>query len=226
MITTTNLLIGFVINLIVAILIVRFIYYPVKQSKNYVFTFIAFNTAVYFVMSVLTSVELSVGVGFGLFGLFSLLRYRTNTIPIREMTYLFIVIALPVLNSILIANSVWAALLLANTAVIGTLYILEREWGFSYELSQRITYERIDLIKPENYKLLMADLRERTGLLIKRCEVTNINFLRDTAEIKIYYDDPQKTSGNFSWMDVETEQREENDRFEPMLIKNTSRWLQ
>jgi hypothetical protein len=223
MVTITNLLIGFVINLIVAVLIVRFIYYPVKQSKNYVFTFIAFNTAVYFVMSVLTSVELSVGVGFGLFGLFSLLRYRTNTMPIREMTYLFIVIALPVLNSILIANSVWTALLLANTAVIATLFILEREWGFSYELSQRITYERIDLIKPENYERLMADLRERTGLQIKRCEVTNINFLRDTAEIKIYYDDPQKTSGNFAWSDIEVAYHEENGRFEPILIKDTAR---
>ena len=210
MATPINLLIGFAVNLLVAVVIVRFIYFPVKQSKNFVFTFIAFNTAVYFVMSVLTSVELSVGVGFGLFGLFSLLRYRTNTMPSREMTYLFIVIVLPVLNSILIGNEAWTSLLLANGAIIGTLFVLEREWGFHYELSQTITYERIELIKPDNYELLLADLRERTGLLIKRCEVGKINFLRDTAEIKIYYDDTQKIGGNFTWLDAELDRLEDD----------------
>lgn len=211
MFTPTNLLIGFVFNLIVAIFIVRFIYYPVKQSKNYVFTFIAFNTAVYFVMSVLTSVELSVGVGFGLFGLFSLLRYRTDTMPTREMTYLFVIIALPVLNSILITNEAWVSLLLANGAIMAVLFVLEQEWGFHYELSQRITYERIELIKPENYELLLGDLRERTGLNIKRCEVGRVNFLRDTAEVKIYYDDPQKVNRRFSWMDTELDMAMEQD---------------
>ena len=209
MASSTNLFVGFAMNLVVAVFIVRFIYFPVKQNKNYVFTFIAFNTAIYFVMSVLTNAEISVGVGFGLFGLFSLLRYRTETMPTREMTYLFIIIALPVLNSILTTNEAWMSLLLANTAVISTLFILEREWGFNYELSQSITYERIELIRPDNYELLLADLRERTGLPIKRCEVRNINFLRDTAEVKIYYDDPQKTSDNFTWLDTELDRIEE-----------------
>lgn len=197
-----NLFIGFVFNLIVAILIVRFIYYPVKQSKNYVFTFIAFNTAVYFVMSVLTNVELSIGVGFGLFGLFSLLRYRTNTMPTREMTYLFVIIALPVVNSILIGSEAWASLLLANTAIMATFFILEREWGFHFEQSQRLTYDRIELIKPQHVDLLLDDLRARTGLDIKRCEVEDINFQRDTAGIKIYYDDPQPTGGSSTWLDA------------------------
>ena len=205
MFTTTNLLIGFIINLLVAITIVRFIYFPVKQNKNYVFTFLAFNTAVYFVMSVLTSVEISVGVGFGLFGLFSLLRYRTSTMPSREMTYLFIIIALPVLNSVLIGNSEWLSMLLADVAVIGTLFILEREWGFQYELSQTVIYERIELIRAEHYDLLLADLRERTGLPIKRCEVGKINFLRDSAEVKIYYDDPEKKRTALNWIDRELE---------------------
>ncbi|MCA9917924.1 MAG: DUF4956 domain-containing protein [Anaerolineales bacterium] len=203
--STTSLLIGFLFNLLVAVIIVRYIYFPAKQNKNYVFTFLAFNTAIYFVMSVLTSVEISVGVGFGLFGLFSLLRYRTETMPSREMTYLFIIIAMPVLNSILIGNSEWLSLVLANTAVMTTLFILEREWGFNYELSQTITYERIELIRPANYDLLLADLQERTGLPIKRCEVRNINFLRDSAEIKIYYDDPAKGGTAFNWLDRELE---------------------
>ena len=213
MFTINNLLIGFILNLSVAIVIVRFIYYPVKQNKNFVFTFLAFNTAIFFVMTVLTNAELSVGVGFGLFGLFSLLRYRTDTMPAREMTYLFIVNALPVMNSILMINEAWAALLLANTAVIIILFILERGWGFNYELSQRILYERIELIKPEHYDLLLEDLRIRTGLPIKRCEVGNINFLRDSAEIKIYYDAPEYTGNGFSWLGNELEMITGNDHF-------------
>ncbi|MCA9977768.1 MAG: DUF4956 domain-containing protein [Anaerolineales bacterium] len=200
----TNLFVGFIVNLLVAVFIVRYIYYPVKQNKNYVFTFIAFNTAIYFVMSVLTSVELSVGVGFSLFGLFSLLRYRTNPMPTREMTYLFVIIALPVLNSVLITDDAWLSLGLVDAAIVAILYVLERGWGFHYELSQRLVYERIDLIKPDHYDLLLADLRERTGLPIKRFEVSNINFLRDTAEIKIYYDDLQKSGGSFAWLDSDT----------------------
>ena len=213
MLATTNLFIGFAINLIVAIIIVRFIYYPVKQNKNYVFTFIAFNSAVYFVMSVLTTTELSIGVGFGLFGLFSLLRYRTNTMPTREMTYLFVIIALPLMNSIFITNELWLPLLLVNIAIIAILFVLEQEWGFHYELSQKITYERIDLIKPENYDLLLDDLRTRTGLDITRCEVDNINFLRDTADVKIYYDDPLKAGGTFAWLNAEITEHEGNGRF-------------
>ena len=106
----TNLFLGFGLNLLVAVAIVRFIYYPARHSKNFVFTFLAFNTIIYFVMSLLTSAELGVGVGFGLFAIFSVLRYRTNTMSTREMTYLFILIALPVLNSIMMTAGAWAAL--------------------------------------------------------------------------------------------------------------------
>lgn len=189
MFTSTELLVGFAANLFVALIIVRFIYYPVKQNKNYVFTFIAFNTIIFFVMSLLTTIELSVGAGFGLFAIFSVLRYRTNPMPARDMTYLFILIGLPVINSSLLAGAGWSAVLFANTAVIVVLYLLENGWGFHYEQSQRITYERIELIKPENYDLLMDDLHERTGLPIKRIEIGKINFLRDSAEIKVFYDD-------------------------------------
>jgi hypothetical protein len=179
---------GFAANLLVALIIVRFIYYPVKQNKNYVFTFIGFNTIIFFVMSLLTTIELSVGAGFGLFAIFSVLRYRTNPMPARDMTYLFILIGLPVINASLLTGAGWSAVLIANTAVIAVLYLLENGWGFHYEQSQRITYERIELIKAENHDLLMDDLRERTGLPIKRFEIGNINFLRDSAEIKIFHD--------------------------------------
>ena len=190
MFTSIELLIGFAANLFVAFIIVRFIYYPVKQNKNFVFTFLGFNTIIYFVMSLLTTIELSVGAGFGLFAIFSVLRYRTDPMPARDMTYLFILIGLPVINSSLLAGAGWNAVLIANVAIIGVLYLLENGWGFHYEQSQRITYERIELIKPENYDLLLDDLCERTGLPIKRFEIGQINFLRDSADIKVFYDDP------------------------------------
>jgi hypothetical protein len=178
------------LNLLVALLIVRFIYYPVTQDKGYVFSFLAFNTVTYFVLGLLTSVELSIDVGFGLFAIFSVLRYRTAEMPIREMTYLFIVIALPVMNSVLVSNAEYQQLLVANGMVVALLYALEKGWGFHFESSQKISYERIDLIPPANRELLLADLRERTGLPIKRVSLSRIDFVRDTAELTVYYDHP------------------------------------
>ena len=189
MFTPIELLIGFTVNFLIALFIVRFIYYPVKQNKNYVFTFIAFNTVIFFVMSLLTSIELSVGAGFGLFAIFSVLRYRTNPMPARDMTYLFVLIGLPVINAGLLSGAGWSAVVIANGAIIFVLYVLEKGWGFHYEQSQRITYERVDLVKRENYGLLLEDLRQRTGLPIKRVEIGHINYLRDATEIKIYYED-------------------------------------
>lgn len=189
-----NLLLGAGANLITALLIVRFIYYPLTQDKNYVFTFLAFNTIIYFVLGLLTSSELSVGVGFGLFAIFSVLRYRTDEMPIREMTYLFVIIALPVMNSILVANGRLLELLLINGAIILLLYALEREWGFHFEASKKIIYERIDLITPANREYLLIDLRQRTGLPVKRVMIGRIDFLHDTAELKIFYEGCQETA--------------------------------
>ncbi len=95
-----SFLLNFGFNFVVALLIVRFIYYPSTHNKRYVFTFLAFNTIIYFVLSMMAKIEMGIGVGFGLFAIFSILRYRTDPIPIREMTYLFIIAALPLINSI------------------------------------------------------------------------------------------------------------------------------
>lgn len=186
----TNFVLGAGFNLAIALLIVRFIYYPVTQEKKYVFTFLAFNTVIYFVLGLLTSSSLSVGVGFGLFAIFSVLRYRTDELPIREMTYLFIIIALPVMNSMLMSSGSLAQLLAANGMIVALLYLLEKGFGFHFEQSQKITYEKIELITPTNRAHLLADLRQRTGLPVKRVEVGRVNFLNDTADLKIYFDEP------------------------------------
>lgn len=193
-------LIGFVFNLLIAFVLVRFIYYPSTHNKRYVFTFLAFNTVIYFVLSFLTSIELSIGAGFGLFAIFTILRYRTDPLPVREMTYLFIVVALPVMNSVSSDSSLWPQLLAANAAVLVIMFILEKGWGFRYETSKQIMYEKIELIRPDRYAELKADLEDRTGLRIKKITVGKVNFLKDTANISVYYDAPREDG----WAEAET----------------------
>lgn len=183
-------ILSFAFNLLVALVMVRFIYYPSTHNKSYVFTFLAFNTVIYFVLSLMKSIEIGVGVGFGLFAIFSILRYRTDPIPIREMTYLFIIAALPVMNSAGMDSDLWPQLLVANLAILGLMLVLEKEWGFHYETSKRIVYEKIELIHPQRRAELRADLEERTGLKIRRIIIGKVDFLRDVVNLKVYYDDP------------------------------------
>ncbi len=183
---------SFLLNSIIALLIIRYIYYPVRRDKDYVLTFLAFNTLTFLISSLLSGVDLSVGFGFSLFAIFSILRYRTDPIPIREMTYLFVMMALPVVNAVLVMQASYVSLAVANGAVFLVLFLVEREWGFQYVSRKTITYERIDLVKPQHYQRLLADLHARTGLDITRCEIGKLDFLHDVAEIKIYYTEPQE----------------------------------
>lgn len=172
--------------------IIRFIYYPQNRKKKYVITFYIFNTIVFFISSLLRDVELSIGFGFSLLGILSVLRYRTEAIPIKEMAYLFTVMSLPFMNALFVSKTNLIELVFINLIVVVILYAVEKEWGLYYEENKTIEYEKIELIKPNNYTLLLEDLRERTGLDVKRCEVGRIDFLRDTAELKIYYDALEK----------------------------------
>jgi len=185
--TLAKLLLGFVFNFLIAFAIVRFIYYPKTKNRDYVFTFLSFNTIIFFVLSLLGSINLSVGFGFGLFGIFSVLRYRTDPIPIREMTYLFVTIALPVMNSILVSDNGFTQVVLANLIILLVLFAVERSWGFKFVSRKNIVYEKIELIKPEKAHLLLEDLQERTGLAITDVKVGQIDFLHDTAKIEITY---------------------------------------
>jgi len=186
----TSFFLNFAFNFVVALLVVRFIYYPSTHNKHYVFTFLAFNSIIYFVLYFMNSIEIGIGVGFGLFAIFSILRYRTDPMPIREMTYLFIIAALPVMNSIGVDGSQWLQLVAANVAILIIMWVLEREWGFHYEQSRRIVYEKIELIRPECHDELIADLEARIGIKVKQVIIGKVNFMRDTANLTVYYDDP------------------------------------
>ncbi len=185
--TLLRLLLSFLFNFLIAFVIVRFIYYPKTKDREYVFTFLTFNTIIFFVLSLLGSINLSVGFGFGLFGIFSVLRYRTDPIPIREMTYLFVTIALPVMNSILVSDNGFAQVLFANILCVLVLFAVERGWGFRFVSRKTIVYEKIELITPEHKQLLLDDLQERTGLVITGVNVGSIDFLHDTAKLEISY---------------------------------------
>ncbi|HWQ64862.1 MAG TPA: DUF4956 domain-containing protein [Methanospirillum sp.] len=180
---------GMAINLIFSLIVVRGIYYPHRRAQDYVFTFMAFSVVVYLIMGLFTSVELSIGAGFGLFALFSVLRYRTDTVPIREMTYLFVIIALPILNSILFGSGQYVNLVLSNLMIILVLWILEKKWGFRYEQCKLVRYERIELVRADMRDELIADLRDRTGLPVTKVEVVEIDYLRDSADLMISYDE-------------------------------------
>jgi hypothetical protein len=132
-------------------------------------------------------VGVEIGFALGLFAIFGMLRYRTQQIPIREMTYLFLVIGVSVINSLANRRVSYAELLLTNAAIILVTYLLEKVFLLKTESKKLVFYEKIELIKPEMRAELIADLEERTGLTIHRVDIERIDYLRDAARIYIFY---------------------------------------
>jgi len=182
-----TLLLRFSMNILSVVVIVRGLYYPLAKRKDYLFTFIMISTVVFLLCILLESVKLQLGFAFGLFAIFGILRYRTNAIPIKEMTYLFVIIGISVVNALANKKVSLAELLFTNLIILGIIYGIERLWLLRHESSKVVIYEKIDLIKPEKYELLKKDLEERTGLKINRVEIGRIDFLRDTAKLVIHY---------------------------------------
>ena len=191
-----KLLFRFSFNLLAIIIIVRMIYYPIAKRKDYLFTYIMISILVFFICFTLKKFELGLGMALGLFAIFGIIRYRTDPIPIKEMTYLFIVIGISVINALSNKKMSYAELMLTNTIIIFATYGMERLWLLRHESRKVITYEKIDMIVPENHETLKTDLEQRTGLSISRFEIGKINFLNDTVQIFIYYYKDDQT-GNF-----------------------------
>lgn len=191
-----KLLFRFGLNLSVLLVIVRLIYYPIAKRKDYLFTYIMISILTFTICFVLKKFEMEMGMAMGLFAIFGIIRYRTDPIPIKEMTYLFIVIGLSVINALVNKQMSIPELLFLNGAAIVATYGMERLWLLKHESRKIITYEKIDLIKPENEHQLIADLEKRTGLNINRVQIGKIDFLRDTAQIFVYYYQDEQ-SGHF-----------------------------
>ena len=183
----SKLLFKFGINFIFLIVIVRLIYYRVKDDKDYVFTYIMFNILTFFICFLLRKVPMQMGFALGLFAVFGILRYRTEAIPIRQMTYLFIVIGISMINALSNKSISIFEVLFTNGLIALITYLIDRLWFQTIEEKKSIVYEKIELIKPENKQELIKDLKERTGLPIHEVKVDKIDFLRDTAAVTIYY---------------------------------------
>lgn len=182
-----TLLIRFILNISVLWITARYLYYPRTYRKDYVFTFLLLGVVVFFMCFLLANVKLQLGFALGLFAVFGIIRYRTNPIPIKEMTYLFLIIAISLINAISSKKVSYAELLFSNFALLGVTLILEKGL-FIKHLSQRIVvYEKIDLIKPERRNELIADLKLRTGLDIRNVEIGKVDFLRDIAWLTVHF---------------------------------------
>lgn len=182
-----KLLIKSTFNFIVVGYIVRYIYYATSKNKDYLFTYILISITVFFLCFLLENVKLELGFALGLFAIFGIIRYRTDPIPIKEMTYLFIVIGISVMNALANKKISYSELLFTNMMFIVITYSLEKIWLLKHETRKTITFEKIELIVPERKEELLADLKKRTGLNITRVEIRNVDFLRDTANVRIYY---------------------------------------
>ena len=199
----TELAIRFFLNLVACWVIVGLFYYRKSRRRDYYFTFMVFSTAMLMLLYIMGNVEVGVGLTLGLFAIFGVIRYRTETVPIREMTYLFVIIAIAAMNGLAPLYRVvgatsnaphyaldWGATLvtvLSNLLVVGLIWVLESEKLLHHTSTKLVLYDRIELIVPERRAELIADLEKRVGVKVDNVEVGHVDFLKDAAFIKIYY---------------------------------------
>lgn len=180
------------INIVFLGVLLRGIFYRHSPDRNSLFGFFMFGTGVFLVTHLLQGVEISMGFAFGLFAIFAMLRYRTESITIRDMTYLFLVIVISLLNGV-------GPLSPSSAAFVNSLLCIVVALGESSLFAPRIfekniRYENIHNIRPENYDQLVTDITERTGLNIKSIEIINIDFLSDIANLKVFHSEQKPAS--------------------------------
>jgi len=182
------------INLMVLFVIIRLLYYPKTKRKDYLFTYFLIGIITFFLCFGLKKLDIDTGMGLGLFAIFGIIRYRTDAIEIKEMTYLFLVIGLSVVNAMLateVDKGIYQINLLElgfiNLTVILVLFVLEYLWLVKHETRKVVNYDRVDLVHPDKYEEMKKDLEAKTGLLINRFEIGKIDYLNDTCMVRIYY---------------------------------------
>ena len=199
--------IRFGLNLLVCWILVHFFYYKKSQRRDYYFTFMVFSSAMLTLLYIMGNVEVGVGLTLGLFAIFGVIRYRTETVPIREMTYLFVIIALAAVNGLAPVYQVvdlqtdaphyalsWGnvgVMALVNALIVGLVAILESERLVKHTTTKLVLYDKIDLIVPEKREELLADLEKRLGVKVENIEIGHVDFLKDAAFIKVFYHLPK-----------------------------------
>ena len=186
--------IGFrlLIDLASVFILVRFIYYPIYKNREFFFTFFIFNIIIFLISFLLNKVDLSMGAAFGLFAVFSMLRYKTEEIAIKDMTYLFLAIAIGLVSAVTKVkdtedNVEYLFLLGINAIILLITYLLESNIFMKQESVKTILYENIEMIKDGRQDELLADLKLRTGFNVHRYSIKKIDFLKDSAQIKVFY---------------------------------------
>ena len=189
----SNVILRFSFNLLVAFIIIKLIYHRDYKGNDFVFTYFMFNTLIFFFAFILGNLDINMAFGFGLFAVFAILRYRTDPIPIKEMTYLFIVITIGVINALSANQVVLTELVFANFSIVLLTFLLERHWVNNLPdnslSSKTVVYNDMEMIKPENHQALINDLAQKTGLSVISIKVGRINFIENHANIKLYYKD-------------------------------------
>lgn len=177
----------FVLNTLFVFIIIQFFYFRKSRRLDYYFTFILISISIFFLIYLLGSVKIKVGMALGLFAIFGIIRYRTETVPVREMTYLFVIISLSVINAIAL-NLSYSEIFATNLIYVSSVWVVESFRGFRHVSAKLILYDRVDNIHPEQRHELIEDLRKRTGLNIIKVEIGGINFMQDTVMLKVYYE--------------------------------------
>jgi len=177
----------FGINTLFLTIIIRYLYYKIAKRKDYLFTYYMISTVVFFLCFTLKKYELDIGMALGLFAIFGIIRYRTDAIPIKEMTYLFVVIGVSIINALANKKMSFSEIIVANIIIVFSVAIIEKIWHLKHQVTKQVVYENIENIKPENYDLLIDDLKKRTGLEVNKVIIGNVDFLKDTAILTIFY---------------------------------------
>ena len=185
----SDMIIRFSFNLLIAYIIIKLIYHRDHKGNDFVFTYFMFNSLIFFFAYILGNLDVNMAFGFGLFAVFAILRYRTDPIPIKEMTYLFIVITIGVINALSANNVAFSEVLFANVAIVTLTSFLERYWVNNLLKSKAIVYDGLEKISPEKNQELIDELSEKTGLNLLRAKIGRINFKSNRVNIRVYYKD-------------------------------------
>ena len=185
----SDMIIRFSFNLLIAYIIIKLIYHRDHKGNDFVFTYFMFNSLIFFFAYILGNLDVNMAFGFGLFAVFAILRYRTDPIPIKEMTYLFIVITIGVINALSANNVAFSEVLFANLAIVTLTFFLERYWVNNLLKSKAIVYDGLEKISPEKNQELIDELSEKTGLNLLRAKIGRINFKNNRVNIRVYYKD-------------------------------------
>ena len=175
----------FAVHIAFIFVLVRALYYHRQRKRDFAFALLMFSFLVFILTFFLKDVEISLGFTFGLFAIFAMLQYRTETISPKEMTYLLIAVGSALINAVTQLNPL--ALIGVNLLILALTWFTQSQFFLAQEYRQTLDYERIDLVKPERHAELLADLRERTGLDIYRVEVRHLDLVKDISSLRVYY---------------------------------------